>query len=66
MSMQKMQMEALLCSKAHWRHYYYNPSKNHIDCPRSGSITIADFGWISFNKKLQAQLFYTQREIQTY
>ena len=33
----------------HWRHYYYNPLKNSIDCPRSGSITIADFGWISFD-----------------
>ena len=37
------------------------PLKNPIDCPRSGSITIADFGWISYNKKLQTQLFHTLR-----
>ena len=46
-----------LCIGAHWRYYYYNPSKNPIDCPRSGSITIADFGWISYNKKITNSTF---------
>ena len=49
------------CVGAHWRHHYYSPSASarseynqlneDTDYPRSGSITIADFGRFHITRK---------------